>query len=598
MIKLEVSENIDRKWWNELVKSVGEGTVFQTTYWADYIEASGKGKPYYLIFRNNDCDVVSILLLNIENTLNKFKSIPGYISNKFEFGYLTWQKGPLIIKEGLSSVILEEIVSRIEGICIERNLVGIKNITLPLDYTEKKNTYNSLELVLEKRGFVRREWETSFLDLALGKEKIWESLGRHTKWDVRKGYKNQLEVVELQKGDLPGYGRLLAENMRRNKVTMPPHYPDHIMWNALKENGYDALHVIGAKKKDRIFAAVGLVEYNGIIFQIGSAQSDEAYFEKMNVNDVIRWETLLWGMNNNKRIYDLTGMASNPSDKHEAGIRKYKLKWSNKTVPYNMYTKAHKRFSHAALATLNKIYKGLNMFNIFNRENNGHSPESFSKFLSRLRNKWSTYAPASFWGDRIDSRFLAAYMIKDRKNKKIIDIGCNNGIVLSEIDKTNVKFGLDISDAFLKTAKGMNRDAFLLKGDISYLPFKDESFDCIVFLGMLELLPGENKKNDCIKEIARVLKENGELILTTPNRMSFRAGSKDNFVDYDCLVKVLQEKFVYQVYGFNPFPDFPYFLPNRVLARIPGIWKILLFMMRRGVLLRRCRSFLAVAHKA
>jgi len=59
---IEMSQEIDREWWNSLVQSVPEGTIFQTKYWADYLKEWARVEPIYLTVRNKENKVVGILL--------------------------------------------------------------------------------------------------------------------------------------------------------------------------------------------------------------------------------------------------------------------------------------------------------------------------------------------------------------------------------------------------------------------------------------------------------------------------------------------------------------------------------------------------------
>lgn len=356
MIRVEIFEKVEHEWWNSLVRSVPEGNIYQTTHWADYLKKSGKGEPYYLAFYDKTGAPVCLLIVCFENKLDKINNIPRPVRNKYGFSYAGWLNGPLILQNGLSRAALFQIVCEIEELCVKKNAIAIRNITLPLGYGVSSGIYGDLEGVLTERHFCSKRWETPFIDLSFGEESIWGSFKRDTKKDIKRGSRDSLSVIELEKKDLAQYEHLLAENMRRNKMPMPPHYPDKAMWDALKRDGNDSLRVLSAQKDGRLLAVLGLIEYNGIILQFGSAQSDDAYLKKLNANDLITWEAILWGINSNKRVYDLTGMPPVPSNKREEGIKRYKLKWSDKVIAYNVYSKVYKRNLHSFLTVLNKAH--------------------------------------------------------------------------------------------------------------------------------------------------------------------------------------------------------------------------------------------------
>lgn len=222
--------------------------------------------------------------------------------------------------------------------------------------------------------------------------------------------------------------------------------------------------------------------------------------------------------------------------------------------------------------------------------------KDFEIFRLRVKNKWLIYAKDFWWGDRLDSRFVASYYLRAIKDMKILDIGCNAGVVLSELDQSNFKVGLDKSSQALNIAKNLNKNALIIKGDMFDLPVKSSSFNIVISMGMLELVKADDKLS-CLKEINRVLKKGGKLIITTPNRHYLSLLEKRNRIDYASLKELFSYDYEFEIYGFNPFPSFPFFLPNCIMERIPFIWHILTAMMINKVMLRYCRSFFVVASK-
>jgi ubiquinone/menaquinone biosynthesis C-methylase UbiE len=80
--------------------------------------------------------------------------------------------------------------------------------------------------------------------------------------------------------------------------------------------------------------------------------------------------------------------------------------------------------------------------------------------------------------------------------------------------------GVDISDDALLNAKTYDKTVPVLLGDISKLPFVDESFDAIMCLGVVE--HDEEGPQTFLKEIYRVMKPQGLLFLTVPYESVFR----------------------------------------------------------------------------
>jgi ubiquinone/menaquinone biosynthesis C-methylase UbiE len=103
----------------------------------------------------------------------------------------------------------------------------------------------------------------------------------------------------------------------------------------------------------------------------------------------------------------------------------------------------------------------------------------------------------------------------------MLDVGCGFGTISGALQITlDMKpFGLDCNSELLKEAnkKGIKTEQINLETD--KFPFENETFNLALFIEVIEHMA---KPEHCLSEIARVLKRNGELILTTPNLASFQ----------------------------------------------------------------------------
>lgn len=95
---------------------------------------------------------------------------------------------------------------------------------------------------------------------------------------------------------------------------------------------------------------------------------------------------------------------------------------------------------------------------------------------------------------------------------KILDIGCGMYPYFLISTEFREKYGIDPS---LETTDIKGVDLRSIDISSSRLPFNSETFDVVTMLAVFEHLDNENLKQ-VLKEIKRVLKKNGKLILTTP----------------------------------------------------------------------------------
>ena len=98
---------------------------------------------------------------------------------------------------------------------------------------------------------------------------------------------------------------------------------------------------------------------------------------------------------------------------------------------------------------------------------------------------------------------------------KILDLGCGNGRVSEIFENMNIDYtGVDISKTLLSIARQKYPDKKFEQIDFFKLPFPDNHFDKIYCLSVLHHIPSVKYRIKFLKEARRVLKKDGQLILT------------------------------------------------------------------------------------
>ena len=108
------------------------------------------------------------------------------------------------------------------------------------------------------------------------------------------------------------------------------------------------------------------------------------------------------------------------------------------------------------------------------------------------------------------------------KDKVVLDAACGEGYGSYMIAQTAKKVvGLDISSESIALAsEKYNLDNLsFIEGDIAQLPYSDGCFDIVVSFETIEHV-AEGIQTAFLKEIRRVLKSNGVLVISTPNKKS------------------------------------------------------------------------------
>ena len=137
--------------------------------------------------------------------------------------------------------------------------------------------------------------------------------------------------------------------------------------------------------------------------------------------------------------------------------------------------------------------------------------------------KWTgeRYLPGV--GDDIELEHLHRYMFASEfvKGKSVLDIACGEGygsFFLSK--KASQVTGVDISDNAVCYAskKYVSSNLKFLHGDCKDIPLKDNSVDVVV---SFETIEHHDAHEEMLKEIDRVLREDGVLIISSPDKKEY-----------------------------------------------------------------------------
>jgi len=174
---------------------------------------------------------------------------------------------------------------------------------------------------------------------------------------------------------------------------------------------------------------------------------------------------------------------------------------------------------------------------------------------------------------------LLTFLFKKENPQKILDIGCGTGETIKFLKNYLPKaeiYGLDSSLVAIKFARSRKLNN-IKKGSATKLPFKDNSFDLVLLLDVLEHIKDDQK---ALKEAKRVLKPSGSIIVTAPalpfiysdhdkNQNHFRRYTKKELIS---LAQNTKLNLVFLSY-FNFFLSFPIII-IRLVSKLP-IFKFL-----------------------
>lgn len=138
-------------------------------------------------------------------------------------------------------------------------------------------------------------------------------------------------------------------------------------------------------------------------------------------------------------------------------------------------------------------------------------------FYNEISETWASKINNSETNKRLNIIFEKLLSKKEISDKKFLEIGCGLGYFSNKAFSMGAKVtGIDIGPKLININKKLTPKGKFLVSSASKLPFKDKVFDIVLSTEVIEHI---DNQNDAIKEMFRVLKENGTLVVTTPNRI-------------------------------------------------------------------------------
>ncbi len=147
--------------------------------------------------------------------------------------------------------------------------------------------------------------------------------------------------------------------------------------------------------------------------------------------------------------------------------------------------------------------------------------------LMNQKKIWNKIAKS--WSDYRKVKVLQVVQFLEDKKGKILDLGCGSG--RNFIKSTNYKiYGIDFSSEMVRLAKKYSKEkkigAVIKKAEVYSTGYNDDFFDAVVFNAVLHCLETEEKRKATLVELFRVLKPNGEAIVSVWGKKQTRVKNK------------------------------------------------------------------------
>jgi ubiquinone/menaquinone biosynthesis C-methylase UbiE len=127
---------------------------------------------------------------------------------------------------------------------------------------------------------------------------------------------------------------------------------------------------------------------------------------------------------------------------------------------------------------------------------------------------------AQYYDERVTNKgkkHMMKYLKFLRKRSlKMLDVGCGKGYYVRDAIEEGIDaYGIDTSTYALENALDEVKDRITF-GSLTEIPFGDEEFDVMTAFDVIEHIQPKDTSN-AVKEMRRVLKPDGIIIITTPS---------------------------------------------------------------------------------
>jgi 2-polyprenyl-3-methyl-5-hydroxy-6-metoxy-1,4-benzoquinol methylase len=177
-----------------------------------------------------------------------------------------------------------------------------------------------------------------------------------------------------------------------------------------------------------------------------------------------------------------------------------------------------------------------------------------------IKKKWLEYATKRMGAKErryknFQNEFKYAQRLKTlTPDLKLLDVGCGPGLYTTFWIEQGIEgYGIDVDFSLIRNAKKSfeNKEmrAQFVVGSVEMLPYKDSLFDICIANGILEHVQDWQMT---LKEVTRILKPNGLLLLSTTNKMNPFQGEINNFPFYPWIPDGIKKRIMERIMKHRP----------------------------------------------
>ncbi len=293
---MQITRVTDEKAWDEYVFRNQGSSFFHLLIWKKVIEQSFRFYPHYVCSQEQDGKITGVLpLFFVDSRLTgkRMASLP--------FSYVC---GPLADSHQTAGSLLEEGLRIVEK-------TGSKYFEIKTDHKEE---------AAENLGFHASDYYRTYIVHLSDPDANWRNLHKSsTQRSINKAKKDEvkIEFAETEAGLKQFYGLNLG-TCRFHGIPPQPYSFLKNVWDTLVQSGLAKL--VLARYQERPVAGAFFFLFRDKVYYMYGASDPRYLF--CRPNHLLIWQTMIWAMENNYRVFDL-GRVS----RDNVGLAEFKKRW-------------------------------------------------------------------------------------------------------------------------------------------------------------------------------------------------------------------------------------------------------------------------------
>ncbi|MEW6753620.1 MAG: hypothetical protein AB1505_21945 [Candidatus Latescibacterota bacterium] len=312
--------------WDEAVAAAGTGGFFQTTRWARLLRVLRGSRAWYLQARNGQGPAARCLVLQEGLLCDRLRRVS---FGRFlvpalggRLPVLSWQNGPLVA--GGSPATCDEVLDQVDAVARTTGALAVRFAPFPATGAA------DLGPSLAARGYRARRCATFWVDLQSDYE---ARLDRSVRKNVRRCREQGVWAGPVAPHEYPQYYRL--QQAFRRATGLPGFSFRDFLLHA--EHLGPVRCLFAARWRGRLLAGLGVLAWNGLLVEVEAATNPLCYEERLHAQDLLKVEIMAWGRERGFGAFDLAGVAVEPQDAKEEGIRRFKAKFGGQYLEFDAY---------------------------------------------------------------------------------------------------------------------------------------------------------------------------------------------------------------------------------------------------------------------